>query len=302
MIFKVIVVLEFRQIQINDKELIEKYLKLYDFVTCYYSFVSMYLWKDYYKTEIAEQDGILYIKTSYEDQIRFYIPLSDKSLAKGINMLKEYTKQNNIKLKFIFVEEKFRVILENEFEGFIFEDIRDRSNYIYATDDLANLQGKKFKQKRNFVNSFKTNNLLDYKFEEYDTNKVKDYITFFKKWYKQNEDNSESMKNEKLALRSAIEYFNYFNMIGGVLYLDGEIIAITMGKITNNILDVHFEKADSMERGAYQMINYLFANLVLGQVEFINREEDLGHPGLRKAKLSYNPIMMGNNYDITYNE
>lgn len=294
--------LEFRQIQINDKELIEKYLKLYDFVTCYYSFVSMYLWKDYYKTEIAEQDGILYIKTSYEDQIRFYIPLSDKPLAEGINILQDYTKQNNIKLKFIFVEEKFRVILENEFEGFIFEDIRDRSNYIYATDDLANLQGKKFKQKRNFVNSFKTNNLLDYKFEEYDTNKVEDYITFFKKWYKQNEDNSESMKNEKLALRSAIEYFNYFNMIGGVLYLDGEIIAITMGKITNNILDVHFEKADSMERGAYQMINYLFANLVLGQVEFINREEDLGHPGLRKAKLSYNPIMMGNNYDITYNE
>ncbi len=288
--------LQFRKIEMKDKRIIEKYLKLYDFVTCYYSFNSMFLWRDYYKLEVAFENDSMYVKVGIDNEIKFYIPFS-KDLDLGVEKLKKYTDDINIPLIFTFVEDNFKKILEAKY-NVSYINVRERANYIYSIEELAMLEGKKFKQKRNFVNSFKSNNLLCYEFGPIENGNKNEYIEFLDKWYKENDDGSESLKNEKKAVLEAIDNYEELELQGAVLYLDSELIALTIGTINCEILDVHFEKANIEHRGAYQMINYLFSNLMLKKVKYLNREEDLGHPGLRQAKMSYNPIFLGENYDV----
>lgn len=174
---------------------------------------------------------------------------------------------------------------------------RNASDYIYLTDDLKNLHGKKFHAKKNFVNSFIKN--YKYEFVEYNESYYEEILSLYDKWMGLSLHDVDS--NEKIAISIALRHYKQLGLKIGLLLIDGKIGAFSVSAISDfNVAQVFFEKADTNYKGIYAMINYLTANNFLQNTEYINREEDMGIEGLRKAKLSYNPITIYEKFLLEY--
>ena len=177
-------------------------------------------------------------------------------------------------------------------------DSEDGDDYIYLAEKLRTLSGKKLQSKRNLVNRFKTAYEGRWSYEDMTRENIKDAFAFHIHWCNLNGCARErDFEGETCAIVQALHNFDYLNLRGGLLRLDGEVIAFTFGcKATPDMFVVQIEKADHTIQGAYQMINQQFVQRNCNDVEYVNREEDLGLEGLRKAKKSYYPVMRGVKY------
>ena len=120
-------------------------------------------------------------------------------------------------------------------------------------------------------------------------------LEFEAKWYKANrtDDDQEELTDERKSMIFALNHFKELNLLGGAIRIDHKLVAFTFGSpINQDTFGVHVEKADTDYEGAYSIINQEFASRIPEQYVYVNREEDLGIPGLRKAKLSYNPTIL----------
>ena len=173
---------------------------------------------------------------------------------------------------------------------------RDYADYVYLRSDLATLSGKKFQAKRNHINKFKKT--YNYEYTPITADRIRECLDLEAEWCKVNNcDQHEGTGNERRALIYALHNFDALGLTGGILHVEGKIAAFTFGMpINQDTFGVHVEKADTRIDGAYAMINYEFANHIPEQYIYINREEDLGIEGLRKAKLSYQPAIILEKY------
>ena len=181
-------------------------------------------------------------------------------------------------------------------DRFHFEADRDYTDYLYLRTDLATLAGKKFQSKRNHVNKFRKT--YNYEYVPLTPDRIPECMELEAEWCKMNNCNQhEGTGNERRALIYALQNFDALGLTGGILHVDGKIAAFTFGMpINEDTFGVHVEKADTRIDGAYAMINYEFANHIPEQYTYLNREEDLGIEGLRKAKLSYQPTILLEKY------
>jgi len=183
---------------------------------------------------------------------------------------------------------------------------RASANYIYNSQDLANLSGRKFHNKKNLVNQF-IKNYKNYKFELYKSSTIN--CDIFKKcyelnkyWYEKKIKNleinndiffNELLKNEIYILENLCKYFSKLDLDLFLLYVDNQIVSFSVGSTQNiDMYTIHFEKFDSDFIGSSQMINYLSSNYLKDKYKWINREDDLGFENLRNSKLSYNPYII----------
>ena len=182
-------------------------------------------------------------------------------------------------------------------DKFHFEADRDYADYLYLRTDLATLAGKKFQAKRNHLNKFRRT-YTNYEYVPLTSDRIQECLDLEAEWCKVNNcDQHEGTGNERRALIYALHNFDALGLTGGILHVDGKIVAFTFGMpINQDTFGVHVEKADTTIDGAYTMINYEFANHIPEQYTYINREEDLGIEGLRKAKLSYQPVIILEKY------
>lgn len=258
--------------------------------SCEYALSNLVGWSKHYNTEIANIEGTLVAKI--KDNNLFGFP-------KGENWKKalEYLNSNFEYLSFYGLIESEKNLLESEFPGkFAFYPSRNSFDYIYRVSDLASLSGKKYHSKRNHISYFKKN--YNWTYEEIDISNLSDCIEMNEKWYMMNIDKDpEGIIAEREVLQLAFENYEKFSFKGGILRVDGKAIAFTFGEQLNETTFVtHFEKAFSDIRGAYPMINMLFAQNTISDYEFVNREDDIGSEGLRKAKLSYYPEILLEKY------
>ncbi len=171
---------------------------------------------------------------------------------------------------------------------------RDSFDYVYAIDDLADLRGKKLQSKRNYVNRFWQEH-PDCRVEAVTGENVDLVAAFAEQWYARRleEDPYADFHMERAALKKALAHLELLGMEGLLLVERGEILAMTLGTpLSRDTYDVNFEKARADVDGAYAAINREFARYIRQRhpaVQFLNREDDLGLEGLRKAKLSYKP-------------
>ena len=173
---------------------------------------------------------------------------------------------------------------------YAFTETRSSFDYVYRVDDLARLPGKKYHAKRNHISYFEKN--FDWQYEEITKENLSECIEMSRKWYAMNAD-KEDIQAEAEVLNMAFDNYEVFNYVGGLIRVDGNIVAFTMGeKLNDSMFDTHFEKAFADIRGAYPMINREFARKTINAFEFVNREDDVGSEGLRKAKLSYHPAFL----------
>lgn len=293
--------LEFKNITIDDKEIIERYTKQHNYFLCDYCFTDIFIWRYNYSTKYCIKDGFLFLKIkSREEKKEMYLaPLGNGDLKKAVFSIIDYAKEKENSFTMLSIPEKIKDRLEKEMPGtFIFKENRDNADYIYLTEELINLKGKKFHSKRNFINRFKEVYAGHWEFEfitEENARKVFDYQL---KWYEENRSiKGGSLFSEINAIAQALKNFKRLNLIGGLIRLDGKIIAFTIAsKSHSDMYTIQIEKAEHSINGAYQIMNNEFARRCLAGTQYVDREEDLGIEGLRKSKLSYKPAFMGTNY------
>ncbi|MDE5964891.1 MAG: phosphatidylglycerol lysyltransferase domain-containing protein, partial [Eubacterium sp.] len=173
-------------------------------------------------------------------------------------------------------------------------------DYIYSVEKMASLSGKKYHGKRNHITNFKKNN-PDWSFEIIDSSNIDECIELHSNWINTHDDDSD-YSFEFEAVLTAFENYDKLGFVGGILKVDGKAIAYTMGERHSDELFVtHFEKAPPEIQGAYPIINQEFTKNCLMDYQFVNREEDLGLDGLRKAKQSYNPEILLKKGAAAYN-
>lgn len=287
--------LNFKPILLSDKTEIEKYLQMYPYMASDGSFANLYLWQKQYATKFCIDEGFLFISGGLCGDLNFMCPLGDGDLKKALYKLRGFSEKCGMpKTELVGITKDMLLRIEAAMpDELIYSELRDEDDYIYLSSDLAQLNGKKYHSKRNFVHRFYATYEDRYSYEKISENNIDLVLPYHEKWFKQNADYEhelyEMLSEEIHVVDKMLECFQELGARGGILKVDGNVIAYTMG--TKSALDtfvVQFEKADFDVVGAYQVINKLFSMDCI-DFKYINREDDLGKPGLRKAKLSYYP-------------
>ena len=281
--------LEFRCITANDFERYNKYRAVDMTNASEGVFATVFIWNRYYNLEVAENGEFFFMKFNIKGKNpSYFFPIGKGNLKRAMEELSEYSsaRGERLTLRLVTAEnaEKLKKICENKFS---FAEIRDSFDYVYLTEKMINLPGKKLHSKRNHLNYF---------FENYDFEYVKvteplllaECADKAKKWVTSKTKNKNSF--ELGAMERYFEHYFEFNQKGAVIKVDGEIVAMSFGeKLNNDMALIQIELADENYRGAYQAINKLFCENEWKECKYVNREEDMGLEGLRRAKKSYQP-------------
>ena len=283
--------IEFKDITVEDKDTITSFTMNSCRRNCDLSFSNLCSWRFMYNTKFAVIDNFLVFKFWLHGRVSYMMPVGQGETKK--KLIEKPIEDSQLKgepLRLMGVcqgmKKRLNDILPGKFE---FTTNRDYSDYIYLRSDLATLTGKKFQSKRNHINRFKKE--YTYKYVPITPDRVQECLYLEAEWCKANDcDKQDGTGNERQAIVFALEHFEELGLSGGILYANDKIVAFTFGMpINKETFGVHVEKADTTVDGAYAMINFELANHIPETFTYINREEDLGIEGLRKAKLSYQP-------------
>lgn len=288
----------FKDITIQDKDIITAYTMNSFHRNCDLSFSNLCSWRFLYHTKFAIIKDFLLFKFWAGNKLVYMMPLGEGNLKDILDELIEDSRREGEPFCMLGVCSCLRANIEAAMPGeFEFTVDRDYADYIYLRSDLATLKGKKYQPKRNHINKFR-NTYPNYEYAPITKDRIQECLELEAKWCKANNcDQQEGTGNERRALVYALNHFDELGLTGGILHVDGQIVAFTFGMpINQETFGTHVEKADTSIDGAYAMINYEFANHIPEQYIYINREEDLGIEGLRKAKLSYHPDIILEKY------
>jgi hypothetical protein len=254
-------------------------------------------WRFLYNSEFAVVDNFLLIRFWPDDNGRpaYMSPVGEGDFASAIRLLTDDALSFGHPLWISGVTPEAKLLLENDFPGgFRYIPERNYFDYIYLHDDLVNLTGKKYQSKRNHINKFK-NMYPMYEYMPITPELVPECLRLECKWYRANRtnDDAEELSYERRSLTFALQHAEELDLEGGAICVGGEIVAFTFGSPINaNTFGVHVEKGDINYDGVYSLITNEFSTRLPEQYIYINREEDLGIPGLRKSKLSYHPAIL----------
>ena len=282
----------FQRITLNQKAEYDRILLSSAHHGCEYSFANKYLWG---VQQVAFlQDCALGFSHFYGRSIYPY-PIGSGDRKAAVEAILADAGERGIPCRITGMTAADREELESWFPGkFQFKTSRDDYDYVYAIDDLADLRGRKFQKKRNHFNRFRAEH-PDYEVRELNPCNLHQAQRMVDDWYRKRmkEDPEGDYLLENIALARAFQNYQALGMDGIMLLDGGEVLAVTMGsRLANDTFDIHFEKAREDVDGAYNTVNCEFARflrLKYPEVKFLDREEDMGLEGLRKAKLSYNP-------------
>lgn len=291
--------INFAPITLCDKALYESYLQSENKRGCEFSFANLYLWG---QQKIAVLHNHIVLFSQFGKRICYPYPLGNGDKEKVLDAIIADAKEKGVMCRITGLDALAKQNVETLYPGkFRFYTDDGMYDYVYSIDDLAELKGKKYHGKRNHLNRFfeAFPNYTVQPIEEANISKVKQ---FAENWYKtkliENTDNDFIL--EKEALEKA---FNDYKELGleGLVILNGEdILAFTIGSfLSEDTFDIHFEKACSDIQGAYAAVNYEFARYIRNKypnIRYLDREEDMGIEGLRKAKQSYHPHHMVEKY------
>lgn len=270
------------------------------------SFANIMMWKKQYNAQYAIIDSSLVLKyNSPKGVTAFSMPYTtdDSCIAGAVFKVLEHCKTNNLDYLVLDGNQNFvNRVQECKQLKLDYNQMRDFQEYIYLSESLAQLSGKDLHAKKNHVNKFKS--LYNYKFVPVDKTLTELCKQKSVEWLnnKYNGDSS-AYGAEYTSIRCALDNFEYFNLFGGALFVENELVAYTIGeKLNEDTALVHIEKANINYSGSYATINYEFSNMLKDRFKYLNREEDMGIEGLRKAKMSYRPCFMTDKFKCIITE
>lgn len=290
--------LDFRAPELSDREWAVKLLEMSGFRGCIYTFGNNYVWKDVFNVKICRFGEFYLLQNSDHSSVapRFLYPAGEGDIKALVAALREYCAALGVPL-LMTANRECTEYLRSIYPDITAEPDRDGFDYVYNTADLAELKGRKYHAKRNHLNRFYENN---WHFEPISPDNIKDCKSVLAQWLAEDAENQEKQEEAEVTLRS-LDNFEQLHYTGGLLTVDGEPQAFTFGEQSAaDTFVVHAEKALLNYQGAYTAVNCEFAKTLAGRYQYINREEDTGSEGLRKAKLSYHPAFFEEKYLITF--
>lgn len=297
---------EFKDIELCDKEWADPLLAVSDYRATEYCFTSLYIWAGFFGTRIARWKDWLLIRSDGEEGCANYIFPAGRGDVREVMEVMEKDAARMGKKFVLWTVAGVREKVEEALPGrYGFSPVRRSFDYIYRTENMISLTGKKYQPKRNFISRFKALN-PDWTYEcispeadpETCRRQLEECRTMTEEWCALNGcSRNESMRMESCAVRKALADFVPLQLRGGMLRCGGRLVAYTLGeRLNSDTFIVHVEKAFSDITGAYPMINRTFLEHEAAGLEYVNREDDAGDEGLRKAKLSYHPEYMLEKY------
>ena len=287
--------LDFQRPQLSQKEEYDRILFACPPRGCEYSFANLYLWG---MQQLVFTRGCAAFFSHFNGRSVYPYPIGPGDRRGVIEDILLDARQRGIPCRIVSMTDADRAELEAWFpDRFLFRTDRDSFDYVYAMDDLADLKGRRFQKKRNHVNRFRAEH-PDFEFQTLDCANMGLVQHMVNDWYRNRirEESAGGYMLENIAMSRAFRHYVGLHMEGAVLLDAGEVLAVTMGsRMGADTFDIHFEKAREDVEGAYAAVNCEFARylrLKYPEVRWLNREDDVGLEGLRKAKLSYNPDHM----------
>ena len=297
--------IEFHALTKEDKPLLDRYFRANYYENSHFNFTNLYMWREPFHVHVAEEDNVLYVVSEWKARVSALQPFCDPAFYPAAT--------KKLLAYFEDIEQPFHIYdMERGYADFLrscdcanFEVVADRDNYdyVYLSEKLISLAGRKLHSKKNHLNAFHKEH-PDAAFVP-----ITDEIVMLCKlelnsWYKQHKQEDGTVDPfigyERTAILEVLNNFEDFGLKGGAILLGGRVVAFTFGEQLNtDTAVIHVEKADPELRGAYPAINQGFVEHAWSHLTYINREEDMGIEGLRKAKESYKPEKLIEKFNAT---
>ena len=287
--------INFKPITLEDRDIINKYLETEQNMGCEMSFSSLYIWRKAYNIRYAIIEDCLVLWSKDGDNpagLRFPVGNGDKLAAAKIAC--DYMVSVGEKPQFYGVTGDNVEFIKNNTDEYEFGDMSVYSDYVYETEKMIKLSGKKLHSKKNHLNKFKKT--YSYEYLKIRPEDKEDILRAYDVWA---DITDKYLAAERESIGDITENIDYLGIKGAMLKVDGEIVAFTFGdRLTDNMAVIHIEKANTSYDGAYAAINQMFAENEWSEYKYLNREDDCGIEGLRKAKRSYQPVFMVEKYKV----
>lgn len=299
--------MQFKKIELQDRNLFLKYLGEYKFWTYEYSFTTLYLWREYLKVEFAINDNYIAVrKFCNELGNGFMEPIGcrEKNLKNIVTDLNEIKIKDNMDYLFVDVEESFLNKLIDLFGDKIeYREDKDNFDYVYNTNDLITLAGGKLKKRRTKYNVFvkeHVNLRLEYLHDNQKEDEIKNHCKkLAKDWYDNKAEKTDETYYELKGISELLDNIKFLNLKVIAVYCNDKLIGFSIGEIVNDDYAlIHIEKCDKEYDGVYEYINKSFVSDCFSNTQFINRGEDCGDEGMRQAKRGYRPIKLEKKYIV----
>ena len=295
--------MDFTEITLKDKQLFDRYLGLHNPHVSEFTFTNLFAWRNYYRFKYAEINGLLcIIAMPYGSEPYALMPvggLTGDAFEGAFRELRNYFSQMGWKPVFKKIAHDELAYFKNHVNSG--EDIafdRNNSDYLYSTLDLIQLKGKKYDSKRNHINKFKSKH--DFTYVPLDCSLIGECSRIMEEWCR--EKNCSCKEGDYCERQANMELLNNFRILeckGALICVNGKYEAFTAGEMLNgDTAVIHIEKANTAIPGLYTLINQQFLEKEWKDAPYVNREQDLGLEGMRKAKLSYSPLKMINKYTV----
>lgn len=272
---------------------------------CDTSIINLCCWQHTYHTAIAGWQGNYAARFLLDGHYTYSLRFKPEDLPQMVEMVKADAAAHGDPLVIMGVnEEMLPYYLQTFPKRFIAEYNDDSSDYVYDRTALSTLAGHKLQSKRNFLNRFRRT-YPNYEYRALTCEDIPACLALDKSWINKGLDlgHTQEEKDERVAIHYVFDHWQELQALGGVIYVDGALVAFTYGApIDDSRFDVCVEKADSNYVGSYAAINNEFVNHLPTNFALINREEDLGIPGLRQAKQTYQPLIWLRKYTLTENQ
>lgn len=295
--------LDFKPVTLKEQDVIRHYMETYGENSCQHSFVSMYSLYEKYGDAVCEQEGFLYTMREHlcRDHVRVYLaPMGAGEKRKAFQNILDDAHRHNAIAEFQTLTEPAKCFLETEFPGqFEFRNLRDYAEYLYTAKKLVTLSGKKLSGKRYDANVFRRAygtrmNVSIIQEQDFD-----ELLSFEKKWLIQcrEDHDTDALMREFRVIQKQLDHYRKLNLSGIVLRIDGTVCGFGYGTpISTSCYDALIEKGDRNIPNIYRILNQEAVRQCAMDYLYVNREEDVGVPGLRASKLAYQPDILMKKY------
>ena len=290
--------LTFHPLTLSDREAMQAVTLLSGRRNCNYTFANLVGWQFWYYTEVCVLENVVVLRYTSDDR-RAYMVCTSEALSS--ELIEALFDDSNGDLTLMGLEDPqvAQLSILNSQLSITSKPVRNQFDYIYRRTDLAMLHGKHLDAKRNHIHRFRAEH-PDFEYRPLTPELFDECRRLTEIWQKeknQNGNKNETIDAEHRVMETIFSNWDALGMIGGSIFVDGCMVAFTYGTaVTTDTFDVCVEKADRRVEGAFAIINQQFAEHLPEQYVYLNREEDMGIPGLRQAKLSYHPEIL-----LTYN-
>jgi hypothetical protein len=287
-----------RSIVLEDKPLFDSLFAAEAPEISAYTFTNIFAWRHSYNTQVSRIGECVLVHYNRRGARRCLMPLGGRCARPAIEQA--FERSQDPLTEFAYLPTSVAELFRGD-PRYKIELDRDNWDYVYRASDLIELPGRKYDAKRNFINRLKSQRRYDYVVLTDDL--IDECREFAERWCDEKLcDSVQGLADERRAVHEMLANFSALGLKGGAIRIEGRVAAFSLGEALNpQTLVVHVEKADASIDGLYQLINNEFCIHEATGFVYVNREQDLGVPGLRKAKESYHPVRLVETWTLRRN-